>query len=395
MPGTPGSQAAAPARPSPGPSLFRRLLGGGVGTTPVLATTSGRSLETELAERLDSVLGIAERLAASHDREELFRTIVDETRRALRADCTTIRILHEDRLDVAAWAGLSDEMAARLPVFGRDEGWVGEVLRTGRVLAFPDVRQIDAHGFDRYVDILQFAGELVAPLIHHDRVIGALTAVTYEPREWTGGDVAFITTLATHAAIALTNAELFEQTEARAAQLGVLQAASARLSRAGSVEEIGRTVVEETRRIIDYHNARVYLIEAPDEVVPIAFEGTVGAYEKVDMELLRCRLGEGFTGWVAQHGEPLLINDANADARGETIPGTDDVDESMLIVPMRYDQVRSWVSSRFPSWASTSSTATTCGCSRSWPIRWPRPWNPRGCWPGPGISPASCAGSWT
>ena len=72
-------------------------------------------------------------------------------------------------------------------------------------------------------------------------------------------------------------------------------------------------------------------------MVPIAFEGRVGAYEHVDMELLPCKLGEGFTGWVAEHGEPLLINDANADPRGATIAGTDDVDESMLVVPMRYD----------------------------------------------------------
>ena len=65
---------------------------------------------------------------------------------------------------------------------------------------------------------------------------------------------------------------------------------------------MGRTVVEETRRVIDYHNARVYLVERPDDVVPIAFEGTVGAYEQVDLELLRDDVGEGFTGWVAQHG---------------------------------------------------------------------------------------------
>ena len=51
-----------------------------------------------------------------------------------------------------------------------------------------------------------------------------------------------------------------------------------------------------------------------------------------------CRLGEGFTGWVAQHGRPLLVRDANDDPRGATIPGTDDVDESMLVVPMRYDE---------------------------------------------------------
>ena len=168
---------------------------------------------------------------------------------------------------------------------------------------------------------MEFAGDLVAPLTHHDRVIGALSACTREPREWTDGDVAFITTVATHAAIALTNAELFEQTEATAAQLAVLQAASGRLSRATSVEAVGRALVEETRRIIDYHNARVYLIEPPDQVVPIAFEGRVGAYEQVDLDLLRTRLGEGFTGWVAQHGEPLLIDDANRDPRGVTIAG--------------------------------------------------------------------------
>jgi GAF domain-containing protein len=124
-----------------------------------------------------------------------------------------------------------------------------------------------------------------------------------------------------------------------ARQLEVLQAASARLSRAEGTEAVGRAIVEETGRIIDYHNARVYVLEAPDLLVPIAFEGRVGEYDKVDLDLLRTRLGHGFTGWVGQHGEAILIPNANDDPRGATIPGTDDVDESMLVVPMRYDDV--------------------------------------------------------
>ncbi len=332
--------APRPERGPARPSLFRRLLSEHGPTDDALVRTTPQSgLESELAERLDSLLGIAERLAATHDRADLFRTIVDETKRALRVDYVTIRILGDDRLHVAAYAGLPDDVAAALPPLGAGEGWVGEVLRTGRVAAWRDVRADGSFGMDRYGDVLEFVGDLVAPLTHHDRVIGSLSAATREARDWTDGDVAFITTLATHAAIALTNAELFEQTEARAAQLAVLQAASGRLNRATSVEAVGRTVVEETRRIIDYHNARVYLLEPPDAVVPIAFEGRVGAYEHVDFDLLRTRLGEGFTGWVAQHGEPLLINDANSDPRGQTIAGTDDIDESMLVVPMRYDGI--------------------------------------------------------
>ena len=83
----------------------------------------------------------------------------------------------------------------------------------------------------------------------------------------------------------------------------------------------------------------MYVLEAPDQLVPIAFEGRVGAYAEVDFDLLRTTLGVGFTGWVGLHGEPLLVHDANVDPRGATIPGTDDVDESMLVVPMRYDDV--------------------------------------------------------
>jgi diguanylate cyclase (GGDEF)-like protein len=139
-------------------------------------------------------------------------------------------------------------------------------------------------------------------------------------------------------ALANRNADLFAQTEGWASQLAVLQAASARMSRQNTIASVGRAIVEEVGKIIDYHNCRVYLIEDPDELVPIAFEGRVGAYENVDMDLLRTRVGSGFTGWVAATGEPLLIDDARSDARGAKIAGTDDVDESMMCLPMRYDE---------------------------------------------------------
>ena len=126
---------------------------------------------------------------------------------------------------------------------------------------------------------------------------------------------------------------------ARAAQLEVLQAASARMSRATSIDEIGRTIVEETRGIIDYHNARVYLIEPPDDVVPIAFEGRVGAYEHVDM-----RCSPASSARASPAGSPSTASRSSsttptATRAASTIAGTEDVDESMLVVPMRYDDV--------------------------------------------------------
>ena len=124
----------------------------------------------------------------------------------------------------------------------------------------------------------------------------------------------------------------------RDAQLRVLQFTARRMSASLTPEEVGRAVVEETQRVIEYHNARVYLLEPPDDLVPVAFEGRVGAYEKVDLAILRTKIGEGFTGWVAQHRIPLRIDDVEADPRGKTIEGTDIVDESMLVVPMQHDE---------------------------------------------------------
>jgi diguanylate cyclase (GGDEF)-like protein len=48
-------------------------------------------------------------------------------------------------------------------------------------------------------------------------------------------------------------------------------------------------------------------------------------------------IGEGFTGHAAEHGEAMLIDNALEDERGKTIDGTDDVPESMLVVPMLYE----------------------------------------------------------
>jgi diguanylate cyclase (GGDEF)-like protein len=49
-------------------------------------------------------------------------------------------------------------------------------------------------------------------------------------------------------------------------------------------------------------------------------------------------VGQGITGWVAEHGVAQNLGNAAQDARSATIPGTDDdLDESLLVAPMNYD----------------------------------------------------------
>ena len=122
-----------------------------------------------------------------------------------------------------------------------------------------------------------------------------------------------------------------------AAQLQSIQQLGSRLSRLTSGREIGMAIATELHELIDYHNVRVYRIVGED-LVPVAFSGQVGEYVEETPEQLRIGVGVGITGWVAANGVAQNLPDAAGDPRAQTIPGTeDDLDESMLLAPMVFD----------------------------------------------------------
>ena len=124
----------------------------------------------------------------------------------------------------------------------------------------------------------------------------------------------------------------------QAARIRSIQDLSARLNRLTDVQAIADAIVAEASTLAAYHDIRVYTVEWEHGICePIAFTDRLlggGDFK----EALRVDIGEGsFTGWVAEHGEAILSNDALNDTRGHTIEGTDDIEESMLVVPMVFE----------------------------------------------------------
>ena len=119
------------------------------------------------------------------------------------------------------------------------------------------------------------------------------------------------------------------------AQLKLLQSLAGKLNRLNEVRRIGEVIVNELRLLVDYHNCRVYVVEG-DEVVPIAFRGELGEYGEESVEILRCPLGEGICGTVAATGQPLLLRNARDCEFAVQVPGTPDIDESIVAVPLLY-----------------------------------------------------------
>jgi diguanylate cyclase (GGDEF)-like protein/excisionase family DNA binding protein len=156
-------------------------------------------------------------------------------------------------------------------------------------------------------------------------------------RDWSARELAALRSLASWASVALRNAGRYQRMAVWAAQLESIQQLGTRLNRLSSVDDIGTAICSELRQLIDYHNVRVYRIDGED-VLPVAWRGEIGEYIGESGDELRLRVGHGITGWVARHGVAQYLPDAARDPRAATIPGTaPDLDESMLLAPMVYD----------------------------------------------------------
>ena len=179
----------------------------------------------------------------------------------------------------------------------------------------------------------------LVPLVSEGRGFGVIGLYHARDRVWPEEEVALAQAFADQAAVAIQNARLYRSVADGAARIRSINDLAARLNRLTDVQAIGQAIVDEASAITAYHDIRVYRVDHDAGVCePVAFtREMLDADHGETAELLTLRIGEGFTGWVAEHGESLLVNNALDDPRGKTIDGTDDVEESLLVVPMLYE----------------------------------------------------------
>jgi diguanylate cyclase (GGDEF)-like protein len=121
------------------------------------------------------------------------------------------------------------------------------------------------------------------------------------------------------------------------AHMKMLQSLTSQLNRLNDVREIAELILVELRSLIDYHNCRIHLVdEGGETLVPIAFRGHLLEYEGETFEALLTKMGEGITGTAAKTGEPMHLANASDFPGAVQIPGTPDIDESVLCVPLRH-----------------------------------------------------------
>jgi diguanylate cyclase (GGDEF)-like protein len=290
----------------------------------------------------DALRRLASELSGSDALQPVLEEVLDNSERLFHSDRAGLWLwhdAHEHPLELVARRDFPDEIERRVAVATRDSNLAGfEAVRSHRVLVFDaddptltaDMRELyAANGIASLCFVpATFRGEPVALLVLYHRT----------PYDWSADETALAGSFGDTIATAIGNARLMASVEDLAARLRAIQDLSARLSGIQDVRGIGETIVAEAHNLIEFDTLRVYQVEHDSGwCEPIAFQGTFMGRSDPDPELLRVRVGEGLTGWVAEHGQPIVLGDAHTDPRSLVV-GETNGPESMIVVPMTHEE---------------------------------------------------------
>src|SRR6185369_2216716 len=182
---------------------------------------------------------------------------------------------------------------------------------------------------------------LVVPMTFEGRVRGLIVASRIGQNGFTPDDTMTLTIFAGAAGQALVNADRLEQLRLQQAELEHqlvsqrrLLAVNERLLSTLDPSGVLDLIADSLKTVVAYDSLTIYRLDNERGVrKPVIardrFAELILGYE--------APVGTGLSGWVVDHREAVLANDAHLDPRSVQIPGTPFEPESMVVVPLLAD----------------------------------------------------------
>jgi len=242
--------------------------------------------------------------------------------------------------------------AQRVP-FGK--GLSSEVIRTGQPVLASSSEQADRLGTVRAGDDTEETESIVAvPMIVGAKVLGMLSAQSYQPGVYSEEDMQILGTLANQAIVAIQNGRLFEETQTLASELEArVVERTAQLQREQQNTETLLRILTEVSSSLDLDRTLNRTLSLLNDTLG-AEQGTILLVNPEDNLLhyragygylsdrsaspnrsgFTLKIGEGLAGWVVKNREAVLINDLHLDPRWVRNPTAGQDHRSAIAVPM-------------------------------------------------------------
>ncbi len=299
------------------------------------AQANANALQVKVGE-LSTLLDAARILSSLLRPDEVLDRLMDLVGRQLGVTTVALWTIGSDNvMTPAAMDGIPTELGRemRVPI---GQGLTGKVAETGMPLIIDDVEAVGGSlypDFQRRNSLISFMG---VPVVYRERVIGVLSVMTNQRREFSGDEMLLLVGLADQAATALENARLFQERERRINELTTINKISAAVNATLQIDEMLAELHHGIGEILDVRTSLIGLFDEQTSILsyPICYDEGQRVY------FSPAPLPTGTNGWVIRNRAPLLLHTAQeGEAMGLNITQgrtgrMDEIEQSFLVTPI-------------------------------------------------------------
>jgi len=219
--------------------------------------------QRQLKQRLDQVSlveDIAKQVSSSLDFNQIISNVLEAAARATQADLVLLALLTDaEQFWVIVQHYKDGQVYKSYSSRSKDQGVVGEVVRTGKTILLRDNSTSSTY----YTDTPGvYHSSLAVPLVRGDKIIGALNIESVHENFFNEDQASFLNNLASHAVISIENARFLEERQQEIEMLNSLRLLSLWLASADDIRSVGQAVLKTGLELMTGQGGIVFLYDA-------------------------------------------------------------------------------------------------------------------------------------
>jgi PAS domain S-box-containing protein len=244
-------------------------------------------------ERLSALNKHGQSLNIADDIDKVLTLTLDVMEKTLGFEFADVFLVEGKTLRLVAHRGASKMLALKLPLDGR-RGVVVKAARLRKPVFIPDIRKERA-----YVEagVEGMLSELAVPVKIKDKVVGVLNVESERLEAFDEKDGELLETLASHAAIAISNLK-------RQEKFSTLNIYARNLNRAESLEDIYKVMLNAMEKTLGFEYASIMMVKG--KMLRLASQRGYSKNLSLNLPLLA---EKGVTVKVARTGKPIFVSD--------------------------------------------------------------------------------------
>jgi GAF domain-containing protein/ActR/RegA family two-component response regulator len=273
----------------------------------------------EQSRRLETLARIGHTLTAARSLEDVLATVVGAARGLVPDGAARLAIADGEQLRFSAEAGISGDSSERIASVSFGEGVTGRAAVSRRPILVEDIETEPGVVGLSWLAAQGFVSAVSIPLMLRERLVGVLNVFTRTRHIFAPADMDLLLSFASHAAIAIDNAQLFGEAQQNAARYRALFEVSGALTSSLDLDQILDAIVERCQSLTGAQAAGIFRADLESGV--LAYVRASGVSSEF-LRGLRVRLGEGTAGRAAQERRPVWTADILSDPAMELSPET-------------------------------------------------------------------------